>query len=163
MTKSFLFGGAVIAVLLIGGSVFALTMPTKTTNTTTKSAATPTPSSQSTQTTPSTPPTAASSPGSYVDYDSGIIQATNGTKILFFHAPWCPQCRKLEQSIKAGTIPSGVTIIKVDYDSNQALRKQYGVTIQTSLVRVDGSGQLQKRYVAYESPTLAAVVKNLLP
>lgn len=106
-------------------------------------------------------PSAAES-GSYVDYRPGIIEATKGTKILFFHAPWCPQCRKLEQSIKAGTVPSGVTIIKVDYDSNQTLRQKYGVTIQTTLVRVADGGALVKRYVAYDTPSLAAVTVNLL-
>ena len=100
--------------------------------------------------------------GAYVDYRNGIIQDTAGTKILFFHAPWCPQCRKLEQSIKAGEIPAGVTIIKVDYDSRQDLRKKYGVTIQTSLVKVDDKGELVKRYVAYDEPTLGALKANLL-
>ncbi len=102
-------------------------------------------------------------PGVYAAYRNGIIESTSGTKILFFHAPWCPQCRKLEQSIKAGTIPPGVTIIKTDYDSNQALRQKYGVTIQTTLVRVNDAGKLQERYVAYDTPTLDTVLKNTLP
>lgn len=105
----------------------------------------------------------AAAPGQYIDYRADVIAATPGTKILFFHAPWCPQCRKLEQSIKSGAIPGGVTIIKVDYDSNQALRKKYGVTIQTSLVRVNDVGELEKRYVAYDTPSLSAITENLLP
>ncbi len=99
----------------------------------------------------------------YVTYSDDIVAKTSGTKILFFHAPWCPQCRALEASIKAGTIPTGVTIIKVDYDSHQALRQQYGVTIQTTLVKVDDTGNLIKKYVAYDEPTLSAVSQNLLP
>ncbi len=114
----------------------------------------------------SPPTTALASPsnaaGSYVDYKPGIIEQTAGTKLLFFHASWCPQCRALEADIKKSTIPANVTIIKVDYDSNQALRQKYGVTIQTTVVHVDDRGNLIKKYVAYESPTLAAVVKNLL-
>jgi thiol-disulfide isomerase/thioredoxin len=100
--------------------------------------------------------------GAYVEYRAGIIEATKGTKVLFFHAPWCPQCRKLEQNILDGSIPSGVTIVKVDYDSNQALRQKYGVTIQTTLVRVNDAGMFEKKYIAYESPTLDAVKANLL-
>ena len=112
-----------------------------------------------------TPTTATSSPdtkGSYIDYSDKAIANTSGTKLLFFHAPWCPQCRALDKSIVAGPIPDGVTIIKVDYDSNQSLRKKYGVTLQTTLVRVDDSGNLIKKYVAYESPNLSAVIKNAL-
>lgn len=104
----------------------------------------------------------APQPGTYVEYSSTVVAATTGTKILFFHAPWCPQCRALDNSIKTGQIPSGVTLIKVDYDTNQALRQKYGVTIQTTLVRIDDAGNLVEKYVAYDSPTLAAVTENLL-
>lgn len=102
-------------------------------------------------------------PGKYVDYSASLLTDESlGTKILFFHAPWCPQCRELEDSIEAGDIPSGVTIIKVDYDSNQSLRSRYGVTIQTSLVRISGSGDLVKKYVAYDEPSLESLKENLL-
>lgn len=102
------------------------------------------------------------SPGAYVDYSDTVVANTAGTKILFFHAPWCPQCRALESSIKSSTIPDGVTIIKVDYDTHQSLRQKYGVTIQTTLVRVDDDGNLVKRYVAYDEPTFASLKANLL-
>lgn len=101
-------------------------------------------------------------PGEYIDYNSSAIANASGTKLLFFHAPWCPQCRALETDIKEKGVPTGVTIIKVDYDSNQALRKKYGVTIQTTLVRVDNEGNLIKKYVAYNKPTLASLKENLL-
>jgi thiol-disulfide isomerase/thioredoxin len=105
---------------------------------------------------------ATSSTGEYVDYSENIISSTSGTKVLFFHAPWCPQCRALNESIKAGPIPDGVTIIKVDYDTSQALRQKYGVTTQTTLVRVDDNGNLVKKYVAYDSPTLESLIANTL-
>lgn len=107
-----------------------------------------------------TPPT--SNPGKYVDYTPSIIAETSGTKVLFFHAPWCPQCRMLETDIKQTLLPDNLTIIKVDYDSSQALRQKYGVTLQTTLVLVDDSGNLQRKYVAYNEPTYEAVKENLL-
>lgn len=101
--------------------------------------------------------------GRYIDYtESTLADATLGTKVLFFYAPWCSQCRQLDASIKAGQVPVGVTIIKVDYDSNQKLRARYGVTIQTSLVRIDDNGNLVKKYVAYDEPSLRSLVENLL-
>lgn len=100
--------------------------------------------------------------GTYVEYSSSVIANTAGTKILFFYAPWCPQCRALDASIKSSKIPDNVTIIKVDYDSHQALRQKYEVTIQTTLVKVDDNGSLVKKYVAYDEPTLNAVKENLL-
>lgn len=100
--------------------------------------------------------------GNYVDYSEEIISSTSSTKILFFHAPWCPQCRALDSSIKAGNIPVGVTIIKTDYDSHQELRKKYGVTIQTTLVKISDDGSIVKKYTAYDTPTLQSVKDNLL-
>lgn len=120
----------------------------------------PIPSSQSTMATSN--PSSTNVQGSYVDYSEDVIAKTAGTKILFFHAPWCPQCRDLDASIKQESVPAGVTIIKVDYDSNQKLRQQYEVMIQTTLVKVDDQGNLIKKYVAYDEPNLASVKRNLL-
>ncbi len=100
--------------------------------------------------------------GAYNDYSEKAVNETSGTKVLFFHAPWCPQCRELEASIRASTIPDGVTIFKVDYDTNQALRSKYGVTLQTTLVKIDEEGELVKKFVAYDEPTFASVEENLL-
>lgn len=101
-------------------------------------------------------------PGLYVDYKTDTIAKTTGTKLLFFHAPWCPQCRQIESDIKAKGVPAGVTIIKTDYDTSQQLRHKYGVTLQTTFVRINDNGELVKKYVAYDDPTLSAVIKNLL-
>lgn len=100
--------------------------------------------------------------GSYVDYSANKVASTAGVKVLFFHAPWCPQCLALEADIKTTDLPDGVTIFKVDYDSNQSLRQKYEVTIQTTLVSIDDDGKLVKKYVAYNEPTFASVKANLL-
>ncbi|WP_353809843.1 thioredoxin family protein [Agromyces sp. SYSU T00194] len=97
----------------------------------------------------------AATPGAYVDYSPAALDAAEGERVLFFHATWCVQCRALEADILASGVPDGVTVLKVDYDSHQDLRAQYGVTLQTTLVHVDGSGALVDRYVAYEQPVLA--------
>lgn len=100
--------------------------------------------------------------GAYVDYSSELLESTPGEKLLFFHAPWCSQCQALDADIAANGVPDGVTIFKVDYDSNQDLRQEYGVTIQTTVVKVDDDGEKVDSYVAYEEPTLDNVVAALL-
>jgi len=72
-------------------------------------------------------------PGMYLDYDkSHIEKAADGKVVLFFKASWCPTCGALDKDIinNLDNIPEDVTILKVDYDSEIALKKQYGVTIQ---------------------------------
>jgi len=104
----------------------------------------------------------AAQPGQYVDYSPELVASTPGEKLLFFHASWCSQCVALEDDIEASGVPDGVTIFKVDYDSNQDLRQEYGVTIQTTMVKVDDNGEMIDSYVAYEDPTLDSVSAALL-
>ncbi|MCC2631410.1 MAG: thioredoxin [Patescibacteria group bacterium] len=155
----------VLAVTLIGLATLFFIFQNKDQNRPNDNQETPSPTAiiqSSPETAGSTASPSTASAGSYLNYEAGIIEKTSGTKVLFFHAPWCPQCRALEASIKEGTIPAGTTIIKVDYDSNQALRRTYGITLQTTLVRVSDSGDLIKKYVAYDEPTLENLVKNVL-
>jgi thiol-disulfide isomerase/thioredoxin len=146
-----------VCILAVAGFAYAnRNQSTSTTATDLSQAMTPETKSESTET-----PAMAQAPGAYLAYSADAVRSATGTKILFFHAPWCPQCRALDSSIKAGKVPDGTTIFKVDYDSNQALRKQYGVTIQTTLVSIDGEGKLVKKHVAYDDPSLQAVLSSL--
>jgi thiol-disulfide isomerase/thioredoxin len=100
--------------------------------------------------------------GFYVDYSPTVLSEYPGQKVLFFHASWCPQCRAIEKDIEEDGPANGWTIIKVDYDSHQALRQKYGVTLQTTFVKVDDQGNKLSSYVAYDEPTLEAVKRNFL-
>lgn len=111
---------------------------------------------------PVSPSTTSIQPGAYVYYQESLIADTPGTKVLFFHAPWCPQCRQLESEIKVGPLPDNTTVFKVDYDTNQSLRQKYGVSLQTTLVQIDDQGNLVKKYVAYDDPTLDSLKQNIL-
>lgn len=104
----------------------------------------------------------AATAGSYIEYSDTAIANADGRILLFFHATWCPQCRSLESDILAQGVPSGVTIIKVDYDTHQDLRQKYGVTVQTTMVEVDNDGTSLQSFVVYNEPTLAAVVDAML-
>jgi thiol-disulfide isomerase/thioredoxin len=100
----------------------------------------------------------AAQAGAYVDYRDGIIDETPGAKAIFFHASWCPQCRALEESILAGDIPDGLTIIKADFDSETDLRQEYGVTLQTTIVYVGDDGESLGSTVLYDDTSLDALV-----
>ena len=158
MNKRILIVVATLAVLIVGGvATYALT-----------GASEPRALVQADETEPAGSPTsvpATSVPatsGTYVDYDSSAIANAKGTVLLFFHAPWCQQCRLIESDILAVGVPTGVTIVKVDYDSHQDLRQKYGVTLQTTFVEVDSSGTELQKYVAYDDPRLSVVIAEML-
>jgi thiol-disulfide isomerase/thioredoxin len=90
-----------------------------------------------------------------------IALANSGPVVLFFKASWCPSCQSVDRDILSNKqhIPSGVTILTVDYDNSQDLKKKYGVTYQHTFVQVDASGNLIKKWSG--SATLAALVSSI--
>ena len=86
-----------------------------------------------------------SGPGSYItlaDYDGdrGAFAATD--VVLFFNADWCSTCKVARDNIQAdlASIPAGLTIVIVDFDTATELREKYGVTVQHTFVQVDADG-----------------------
>ena len=103
------------------------------------------------------------SSGEYIDYsEQAFVDAADQTRLLFFHASWCPQCRALEADIAANGVPEDVTIFEVDFDNSQQLRQKYGVTTQTTVVKVDADGELVDSFVPFDDPSIANVSARLL-
>lgn len=141
-----------IIVVIVGAMLYLLLRPQQPTT----SEDTKTSQQTNNEETPEAPES-ESQPGKYEEYNETAFAQTEGRRILFFYAPWCPQCRALDASIQEGTVPSGVAIFKTDYDSHQELRQKYDVTIQTTLVEVDENGNEVREYVAYDDPTFVVV------
>jgi len=163
MNKKTLIAVGVIVAVIVGALLYVALKPSD-------SAVAPSPSATETENKQTTTENEEGSEqnqkartGVYVDYSEQAVASAEGTKILFFHAPWCPQCREIESTINENGVPAGATVLKVDYDTNQALRQKYGITIQTSFVKIDDQGNGVETYVAYEDPDFRNVEKALLP
>ena len=63
-------------------------------------------------------------------------------RVHFFHANWCSFCKTADKEISAqkDRIPDNVVVFKTNYDSEKALKKQYGVFSQHTFVLVDRDG-----------------------
>ena len=168
--KMYFLSLLVVVIVVLGGAALVVTMSgnPKDTSSTAKdthkdSTISDMPSTQTEETQePQQSPASEAIKGSYVGYsEQAFTEASSQTRILFFHAPWCPQCRSLDESIKQQELPDNTVIFKVDYDTNQNLRQKYGVTLQTTLVRVDDKGEKVKSVVAYNNPIYSAVKGEL--
>lgn len=86
-------------------------------------------------------------PAKYMAYADDVLM-DGETKLLFFHASWCPSCKKantdLEAMYSGSTAPMKSTY-KVDYDTSAELKAKYGVTSQHTFVLVDGQGNELKK------------------
>jgi thiol-disulfide isomerase/thioredoxin len=88
-------------------------------------------------------------PTGYIAYDAAKVSEAlkAGQKVvLFFHATWCPSCKALDKAITADTVPADTLIVKVDYDTSEALKKEYRVASQhtTVMLSADGSEKSKK-------------------
>lgn len=102
--------------------------------------------------------------GSYKDYSTATVaaeQAAGNKVVLFFHATWCPYCKAADTAFKAkgDDIPSGVTVLKTDYDSNTELKTKYGVTTQHTFVQIDAEGNQVTKWVSGDVSELKANLK----
>jgi len=101
--------------------------------------------------------------GRYVAYEADLVgDERYDQTMLFFYAPWCPECKAFDGELSNSEIPDGIQVLRVDYDSAGDLRKKYGVTTQTTFVRVDADGAKQALWVGYgRTKSIDAVVENL--
>ncbi len=142
------FVAAAVVVIGVGALAFAMrpqpdTDGSPSRSTTEQSAASPAPSTSAGASNEQ-----AAAPGAYVAYDESMLKrADTGNVVIFFHAPWCPECKALDADLKArpSSIPSDLTILKTDYDTQTALKQKYGITMQNTFVQVDASGNLLKK------------------
>ena len=88
------------------------------------------------------------SEGLYLDYSKDSLMSAEGDIVLFFHADWCPACVSIDNKIKNDSIPSDLTILKVDFDNSTELKKVYWVTTQTTFVQVDSDWNMIKKWVS---------------
>lgn len=90
--------------------------------------------------------------GTYTAYSPSVLQ--NGkTKVLFFHATWCPICKEADKKLRDWYDNQGgfaMSVYQTDYDTEKALKAKYGVTFQHTFVKVDGQGNLLEKL---EGPT----------
>ena len=95
----------------------------------------------------------------YVEYNAKAFDSSVKMKrVLFFAASWCPSCRSADKDINGNlkAIPDNLVIFKTDFDTQTALKTQYGITHQHTFVYVDSKGAALKKW---SGGGLAEIVK----
>lgn len=79
--------------------------------------------------------------GVYRGYDDTLLGKTENT-VLFFGAEWCSGCVVAEKNfLQEAQAPEGMTLILLDYDSDNELKKKYGVLTKHTFVQIDANGE----------------------
>lgn len=83
---------------------------------------------------------------------------------LHFHADWCPVCRaqsKVLEGLKADKALA-LTVFVVNYDKEKALRKQYGVRTQSTIIVFIGKVEAARLAGESEEPKIRAALSAAL-
>ena len=97
--------------------------------------------------------------GDYQAYEASVV-GNGESSVLFFFAAWCPTCQDKDSNLhdwySSAEFP--VKTYRADFDTEDALKKRYGITMQDTFVLIDGTGKIIKKEVA---PSLSEL-KRLL-
>lgn len=103
--------------------------------------------------------------GEYKDFTASNLPASiladGKTKVLFFHASWCPSCKRANQTLTSWyTDGEGMlTVYKINYDEEKPLKQKYSVTYQHTFVKVDGRGDFITLVTGPSDDELKALLK----
>ncbi len=94
-------------------------------------------------------PGGSSGRGEYMPYSELIEKEPDKTYVLFFYADWSPSSRDLDTELikeaEEKRLPDGLVVLKVPFDRDSQLGRQYNVSYQHTLVHIDHNGtQLNK-------------------
>lgn len=82
----------------------------------------------------------------YINYTPDVLAKTEqsgGRTVIFFAAlAWCPSCQAADKDFKTNfsKVPTDVTIVIANYDTETALKQKYNITYQDTFVQVDKDG-----------------------
>jgi thiol-disulfide isomerase/thioredoxin len=99
---------------------------------------------------------------SYQNYEQEVEKYKDSRVVMFFNASWCSTCKIARDNFESSLdqIPSDLTIVVVDFDNSDDLRKKYGITVQHTLVQIDANGKSLKKWSG--STTIDQIVKALV-
>jgi thiol-disulfide isomerase/thioredoxin len=105
---------------------------------------------------------AKAAPGAYIDYadySANQERYADSDVVLFFNATWCPSCQEADGNLESASIPDGLTVVSVDYDTSDELKQRYGVTTQHTFVQVGAGGEQLAKFTG--STTVAQIQDEL--
>jgi thioredoxin 1 len=92
------------------------------------------------------------------------LQSADKPVALHFHADWCTTCRAQDKAI--GTLKADpaldMTLLTVDYDTEKALKRDFNVRAQSTLVVMHGKRETARLVGDTSAVNIRAALKSAL-
>lgn len=102
----------------------------------------------------------------YTDFTQERYAELLGKKpfAIFFYASWCPDCVNLEKQIMQNieNLPKEAIILKANYDTEIKLKRDYGITVQSTVVVIDKNGNAMPTLFGPSFNDLKTAMENSL-
>lgn len=92
------------------------------------------------------------------------MQAAGEPVALHFHASWCPTCRAQDKALEVlkADPALNITVLKVDYDNETALKKQLKVFSQSTFIVYRGSEEKNRQIGGTSPESIRAALRSAL-
>lgn len=102
--------------------------------------------------------------GTYIPYSQENWENNSDKiRVLFFHAAWCPTCRRAQVHImkEYSILTSDTVVLKTNFDTYNDLKTFYNVTKQHTYVIVDESGNVLRKWYGGNTERIAEEISTL--
>jgi thiol:disulfide interchange protein len=92
-------------------------------------------------------------------------QAKGQAVLVDAYASWCPTCRKQEPTINALTKDPAfekLLILRLDYDTQNAEKRELGITQQSTLIAFDGDKETGRLVGVTDAEQIKTLAKSAL-
>lgn len=93
----------------------------------------------------------------YLRYNDAktVIKEKDSRMLIYFGAKWCDYCKDMEevlmdQEVSLKLKESGYVVVKLDIDSDKALKKKFSVKSIPDVIITDGSDNILRRHKGYQ-------------
>ncbi len=102
----------------------------------------------------------------YEDFSQEKYEELKGSKpvVLFFHAEWCPTCKQIEGDVttELSNFPKGTKILQADFDTENELKAEYDIVVQSTLVVLDADGNVVEKLAAPSNSEIISTINDSL-
>ncbi len=82
--------------------------------------------------------------------------------VIEFHANWCPTCRAQAPIVESLASKKGFIVLRVDYDSQKSVRREFGVRQQSTLIVYKGNQEVGRAVGITDPDSIAELLQLAL-